>query len=152
MIEFENVVEIDRPIGEVFGFLTNLENLPKWNYFVTKVQKISPGPAGVGARYHQERKSDSQELSIVEMETNRLLTLETVPPSKPELKRWMKFEGINGKTRLVDRWRLESGQPPLLQALARGKVRSAVKDNLLKLKELLEKGRVVLQDGSQVVL
>ena len=150
MIEFENVVEIDRPVDFVFSFLVDLENLPKWNYFVTNVRKISPGPPVVGARYHQARKSDSQELSIVEMETDRLLTLETVPPSKPELKRWMAFEDNNGKTRLIDRWRLESDQPTLLQHLARGKVKSAVKENLLKLKELLEQGHVVLQDGRQV--
>ena len=152
MIEFENVVEIDRPVGEVFGFLANLENLPKWNYFVTKVRKISPGPPGVGARYHQERKSDRQELSIVEMETDRLLTVETIPPSKPELKRWMTFQDINGMTKLIDRWRLESGQPVLLQNLAKRKVKSAVKENLFKLKDLLEKGHVILQDGRQVSL
>jgi uncharacterized membrane protein len=152
MIEFENRIEIDRPVEEVFRFLADLENLPKWNYFVTRVQKISPGPLAEGAFYHQERKTDTQELRIVELEKDRLLTVETVPPSKPELRRSMTFEEINGNTRLIDRWSLESGYPELLQPLARRKVKSAVHDNLLKLKELLEKGRVTLQDGRQVSL
>jgi hypothetical protein len=34
--------------------------------------------------------------------------------------------------------------------LARGRVKSAVFENLTKLKELLQEGRVVLQDGRQV--
>jgi uncharacterized membrane protein len=152
MIEFENRIEIDRPVEEVFRFLADLENLPKWNYFVTRVQKISPGPLAEGAVYHQERKTDIQELRIVELEKDWLLTVETVPPSKPELRRSMTFEEINGKTRVIDRWSLESGYPRLLQQLARRKVKSAVQDNLLKLKELLEKGRVTLQDGRQVSL
>jgi uncharacterized membrane protein len=152
MIEFENRIEINRPIEEVFRFLADLENLAKWNYFVTRVQKTSPGPPAVGANYHQERKTDIQELRIVELEMDRLLTLETVPPSKPELRRSMTFEEINGKTRIIDRWSLESDYPSLLQPLARRKVKSAVHDNLLKLKELLEKGRVTLQDGRQTSL
>jgi uncharacterized membrane protein len=32
MLEFENTVYIDRPIGEVFTFLSDFENIPKWNY------------------------------------------------------------------------------------------------------------------------
>ncbi len=56
MIEFENTVQIKRPIGEVFTFLSNLANLPKWNYFVTRVTKVSEGPAGIGTTYHQIRK------------------------------------------------------------------------------------------------
>jgi uncharacterized membrane protein len=152
MIEFKNVIEIDRPVDEVFRFLSDLENLPKWNYFVNQVRKTTPGAPAVGARYHQDRKSDSQELEIVEMEVDWLLTVETVPPSKPELRRSMTFERINDKTRVIDRWRLDSGQPALLQTLARGRVKSAVKDNLLKLKELLENGHVVLQDGRRVNL
>jgi uncharacterized membrane protein len=152
MIEFENRIEINRPIEEVFRFLVDLENLPKWNYFVTRVQKTTPGPPAVGANYHQERKTDIQELRIGELENDRLLIVETVPPSKPELRRSMTFEEINGKTLLIDRWSLKSAYPRLLQSLARRKVKSAVYDNLLKLKELLEKGRVTLQDGRQVTL
>jgi uncharacterized membrane protein len=152
MIEFENRIEIDRPVEEVFRFLADLETLPKWNYFVTRVQKISPGPPAVGTHYHQERKTDMQELRIVELEKDWLLTVETVPPSKPELRRSMTFEEINGKTRVIDRWSLESGYPRLMQPFASRKVKSAIHDNLLKLKELLEKGRVTLQDGRQVSL
>ena len=32
MLEFENTVYIDRPVDEVFAFLSDFENIPKWNY------------------------------------------------------------------------------------------------------------------------
>ena len=57
-----------------------------------------------------------------------------------------------GVTRIVDKWKLDLGKPALLQKLAGTKVRSAVAENLEKLKQLLEEGRVVLQDGRQATL
>jgi len=152
MIKFENVIEIDRPVAVVFDFLADLENLPKWNYFVTQVRKTSAGTAGAGATYHQVRSTDSQDLTIVGFEKNRVLSVKTIPPSKPELERWMTFEEINGKTRILDRWQLDTGHPGILQALSKGRVKSAVRDNLARLKELLETGSVTLQDGRRASL
>ncbi|MHA2066112.1 MAG: SRPBCC family protein [Candidatus Thorarchaeota archaeon] len=147
MIEFENEIEIEQPINTVFEFLADLENLPKWNYFVTQVRKTASGPPRVGATYHQVRKSDSQELKIIEFEEHRVLTVETIPPSKPALWRRMTFENIGGKTRIRDSWKLDTGHPGILQTFGKVRVKSAVMENLTKLKELLETGQITLQDG-----
>lgn len=152
MIEFENTIEIERPIAMVFEFLADLENLPKWNYFVTEVRRTDAGPPRVGATYHQVRKVDSQDLQIVEFEEHRFLTVVTIPPSRPELWRRMTFEDLGDKTKVSDRWKLDTGYPAILQALGQGKVKSAVKENLTKLKELLETGKVTLQDGRLTTL
>jgi hypothetical protein len=53
---------------------------------------------------------------------------------------------------LRDEWKLDTGRPALLETLASRRVKSAVAENLAKLKELLEEGGVVLQDGREVVL
>lgn len=55
-------------------------------------------------------------------------------------------------TRIRDEWRLDSGWPAPLEWLGAGRIKSAVAENLAKLKELLEEGQVVLQDGRQAVL
>jgi uncharacterized membrane protein len=34
VLEFENTIPIDRPIDEVFAFLSDFENIPKWNYYL----------------------------------------------------------------------------------------------------------------------
>jgi Polyketide cyclase / dehydrase and lipid transport len=56
---FENTVMIRRPIEEVFGFLTDFENLPKWNYAIVETHKVSQGPVGVGTIYQQVRSVPS---------------------------------------------------------------------------------------------
>jgi uncharacterized protein YndB with AHSA1/START domain len=45
---FENTVLIARPIEDVFGFLSDLENVPKWNYAIVETRKISEGPVAWG--------------------------------------------------------------------------------------------------------
>ena len=150
VIEFETSIRIERPLPDVFAFVADLENVPRWNYFVVEVSKTSEGLPGVGATYHQRRKTDSQELRVVAFDPDRSVTIETISPSRPEFSRTMTFSEEDGATLLVDRWKLDTGHPGFLQKLARGRIRSAVRENLRKLKELLETGRTTLQDGRQI--
>ena len=152
MLEFENTILIDRPISEVFAFLADLENLPKWNYYVLEVRKLSDGPIGIGTIYHQIRKTDEQDLRITELEQDHKLTVKTLPQSAPDLEmRFTLFEE-GDKTRIRDEWKLDTGRPVLLERLGASKIKSAVAENLAKLKQLLEEGRVVLQDGRQTTV
>lgn len=152
MIEFQNTIEIERPAKEVFNFLSHFENLPKWNYFVLKVKKTSTGPAGVGATYHQVRKTDEQNFRITEFDPNHTLAIKTIPPSTPELEMRFTLLPQGDRTKIIDEWKLDTGRPALLDHLFAGRVKSAVKENLTKLKELLETGRVTLQDGRTAAL
>ena len=60
MPAFENTVTIQRPAEDVFAFLADFENIPKWNYAIEQTSKISAGPAGVGTRYRQTRTIPSR--------------------------------------------------------------------------------------------
>jgi uncharacterized membrane protein len=152
VLEFENTIRIDRPVEEVFAFLSDFENIPKWNYYVLEVRQLSEGSIGVGTTYHQVRKSDQQDLRIIEFEPRHTVAVKTLPQSSPDLE--MRFtlyeEGIT--TRVRDEWKLNTGRPAIFERLAGGRIKSAVAENLAKLKELLEEGQVVLQDGRQVTL
>jgi uncharacterized membrane protein len=152
MIEFANTIRIDRPIAQVFAFLSDLENLPKWNYYVLKVTKLSEGPIGIGSDYHQIRKTDEQDLHITELERNHRVVVKTVPPSSPDFEMTLIFQEDGNATLVRDEWRLDSDLPAPLEWLGSGRIKSAVAENLTKLKDLLEEGRVVLQDGRQVRL
>ena len=55
MDRFQNTVTIARTTDEVFAFLADLRNIPKWNYAIARTVQTSPGPAGVGATYRQTR-------------------------------------------------------------------------------------------------
>ncbi len=146
MIRFKNLVTINRAIQDVFAFISNFENMPKWNYYVIKVEKITDGPIGVGTVYNQWRKTDRQQYSITEFEPNRRVTVKTLPPEHP-LEMRFTLQSVNGGTSLEDAWELETGYPFFLERLATGRIKSAAKENLNKLKELLERGEVYLQDG-----
>jgi uncharacterized membrane protein len=152
VLEFENTIPIDRPIDEVFAFLSDFENIPKWNYYVLEVRQLSESPISIGTTYHQLRKTDQQDFRIIEFEANNTVAVKTLPQSSPSFERRFTLYEEGGTTRIRDQWKLDTGRPALLERLARGRVKSAVSENLTKLKELLEERRVVLQDGRQVTL
>jgi uncharacterized membrane protein len=152
MPEFENTIRIERPVDEVFAFLSDFENIPKWNYYVLEVRQLSANPIGVGTTYHQMRKTDEQDFRIIEFEPNHTVAVKTLPQSSPDLEMRFTLYEEGDTTRIRDEWKLDTGTPAILERLVRRRVKSAVAENLAMLKELLEKGRVVLQDGRQVVV
>ena len=152
MLEFENTIYIDRPVDEVFAFLSDFENIPKWNYYVLEVRELSESPIGVGTTYHQVRKTDEQDFRIIEFEPDHIVAVKTLPQSSPGLEMRFTLYEEGNTTRLRDEWKLDTGRPAILERLALRRVKSAVAENLAKLKKLLEEGRVVLQDGTQVTV
>jgi len=48
---FGATVTIDRPIEEVFAFLADGENDPKFSPRVQKIEKVTDGPVGAGTLY-----------------------------------------------------------------------------------------------------
>jgi len=152
VLEFENTIRIARPVGAVFAFVLDFENIPKWNYYVLEVRRLSEGPTGIGTTYHQVRETDQQDFRIIEFEPNHTVAVKTLPQSSPRFERRFTLYEEGDTTRIRDQWKLDTGRPALLEGLARGRVKSAVSENLAKLKELLEVGRVILQDGRQVSL
>src|SRR5215208_6703309 len=119
---------------------------------VVAVRRLSEGPTGIGTTYLQVRKTDQQDFRIIEFEPNNTVAVKTLPQSSPSFERRFTLYEEGDTTRLRDQWKLDTGKLALLERLARGRVKSAVAENLAKLKELLEEGRVILQDGKQVTL
>jgi uncharacterized membrane protein len=152
VLEFENTIAIDRPIEVVFAFLSDFENIPKWNYYVLEVRQLSERPIGIGTTYHQVRKTDQQDLRIIEFEPDHTVAVKTLPHSSPSFERKFTLYEEGDATHIRDQWKLDTGRPAVIERLARGRVKSAVAENLAKLKELLEEGRVILQDGRHVTL
>jgi uncharacterized protein YndB with AHSA1/START domain len=56
VIEQTATVRIERPAEEVFDYFTDISNDPQWNPFVTKAEKTSAGPLGVGTTFSVVRK------------------------------------------------------------------------------------------------
>ena len=149
-MRFQNVIEIEASISDVFEFVSDMRNMPKWNYFVTEVtQENGEGPER-GARYHQRRKTDSQRYEMIHLEPGRSVIIKTIPGASPKFERHLRFEAVPNGTRLIDEMSLPTGYPGIVEGLFAGRVRRAVAENLGKLKELLEHGHTQLQDGRGV--
>jgi uncharacterized protein YndB with AHSA1/START domain len=145
-MHFTNTVIIDRSVTDTFAFVSNFENMPKWNYFVQETTNQSPPGRGAGTIYRQRRRTDEQRFVVTDFEPDQLVAVRTLPPAR-DLRMRFTFQPHGGGTRLTDDWTLDTGLPRWLEAIGATRVSSAVRDNLAKLKELLETGRVRLQDG-----
>ena len=62
MREAERSAEIARPAAEVFAFLSNLENLPRWQSGVLRADLTTPGPLAVGSKAVVERRMFGQQI------------------------------------------------------------------------------------------
>ena len=56
MIRFEFTVVVNRPVEEVFAYLTNPENLPEWQTMVLEARQDSPGAMTKGTKLTDVRK------------------------------------------------------------------------------------------------
>jgi len=70
--QFEATIEIDRPVEEVFAFLADGENDPKFSPRVQKIAKTTDGPTAVGTVYASTVKdagmTTKREFRITEFE------------------------------------------------------------------------------------
>lgn len=140
-MDFTNDVSINRSVSEVFAYLSDFENVPKWNYAITRTQKTSEGPVGVGTTYAQSRsipRPSEEAFEVITYELGRRLAIRgDIGPFHGVIE--YELEPVEGGTRVVNRVALEArGIARLAAPLAAGSVRDAVAANLGKLKELLE--------------
>lgn len=143
-MHFVQAQVIERPISEVFSFISDPENLPRWNYYVIGCTELDASPARVGSTYRLVRKSDTRVFSVTEFKQDRRLVIRFRAPTPPlEIRFTLQSTGTG--TRLTDEWELR-GIAGFVAGLATAPIKRAVGQNLGKLKELLETGRTQLQD------
>ena len=54
MPRIEGELVIHRPIDEVFDFVADERNEPRYNPRIRRAEKVSPGPIGLKTRFHAE--------------------------------------------------------------------------------------------------
>jgi hypothetical protein len=145
MQTFQNTVTIARPASEVFAFLADLRNIPRWNYAIARTVPTSPGSARAGATYRQTRtvprhSEESLQITVFQPPT-RLAVQGQLGPYRATASYLL--EPVQGGTQLTNDVELEP-IPALLRPigpLAVPRVKAAVAHNLGTLKELLESTR-----------
>jgi uncharacterized protein YndB with AHSA1/START domain len=142
MATFENVVTIGRPIEDVFAFLSDFENVPKWNYAIVETRKVSEGAVGVGTTYRQVRSVPSrseESFEVTAYDPPRHLAIQGQLGPFPSRLSYA-LDALPEGTRVTNSVELQlRGPGRLLGPLAVPRVRDAVGANLRKLKELLDR-------------
>src|SRR5512132_3360102 len=139
---FENTVMIRRSIEDVFGFLSDFENVPRWNYAISETHKVSQGPVGMGTIYQQVRSVPSrseERFEVTAYNPPRHLEIQGQLGPFPSRLAYA-LDAVPEGTRITNSVELElRGPGRLLGRVAVPRVRDAVAANLRKLKELLER-------------
>jgi uncharacterized protein YndB with AHSA1/START domain len=140
-MRFTNTVTIARPRSEVFAFLANFENVPRWNYAITETRQVSNGPMGVGTRFLQTRTlpaRSTESLEVTEFEPERMLAMRGTFGPLPALTTYT-LESLGDATCVTNAVVLERAGPlSLLGPLVTSRVKAAVAANLGQLKQVLE--------------
>ena len=145
MIAFETSTRINRPIEDVFSYVSDPLNFPRWNSAVKAVRKTSGGENGTGSTYVMERELPTgraiNELEVVASERSSDLTIRATAGPTPFLYRY-RFAAENDETVMQLNAQVElPGAAALLPQLARRAVKKGVDDNLATLKQILEATR-----------
>jgi carbon monoxide dehydrogenase subunit G len=101
MVNIEGSVMIDRPVEEVWKFISDLSNISKWEPAILEMRQTSAGPIGVGSTIEIRRKNMTIPQRITEWEPNRKFTfVVTSGPAKGTTGTYS-VEKIEGKTRIT---------------------------------------------------
>jgi carbon monoxide dehydrogenase subunit G len=138
-VDFEHAIEIARPADEVFAFLADFENNPRWQGGMRSCTWTSREKQVVGSTYVQEarflgRRIDTH-FRVTEYEPGRKISIESTKSTFP-IQVTRKVEPLGeGRCRVTAHIR---GQPTGLLELFSGMVRGSVRKDYARLKVLLE--------------
>jgi polyketide cyclase/dehydrase/lipid transport protein len=145
MAHVEGEITIERPVDEVFDFVADERNEPRYNPRMTRADKMSPGPIGAGTRYKAQLMTRGRRIEM---------TIETTGYDRPRRlasSTWLAamtvhgaltFEPIPGGTLMHWSWDLEpQGLMKLMSPLIASQGRRQEKEVWTGLKQLMESGR-----------
>ena len=106
----EGEIVIERPVEEVFDFVADERNEPRFNSRITRVEKLSPGPIGAGTRFRAEmtRMGLTAEMTVEFTGVERPRRVESSTHlSKMDIRGTLTFDPVPEGTRMNWAWDLE---------------------------------------------
>ncbi len=118
MAEIEGEIVIRRPVEDVFDFVADERNEPRYNRQMTSVALLTPEPIGSGARFRAELRMGRRKVDMIaeftQFERPRLLGSTTQSVIRGNRKPSMltvgelSFEPVAEGTRMRWRWQVET--------------------------------------------
>ena len=143
MIEAEGSVIIERPVEDVFAYVADQTNAPRWQAGLVEVRRTTGGPIGVGTRHTAVRSFMGQMLEVgneyVTFEPNRVVAF-TGASGPLTFRASYIVEATTEGARLTSTIAIQAGgvfdDPEVLTAT---ELRRDIDANLATLKTLLER-------------
>lgn len=143
-MEVTSSVEVERPADEVFAFVADAENNPRWQRGMRSCRWVSDPPIGVGSVYEQEAsflgRTIRSTFEVVAYEPDRSITIETIESTFPiRVTRSVEPVG-DGRSRVSAIVRGDpTGVFSIFAPALRWMVRRSVRGDYRRLRELLER-------------
>lgn len=145
MIRVNAAVHIQRSPEEVFAYLSNFENNPKWQSGMVSARFTSPGPLGVGSTYSQEARFLGRpvisEFEVIEYEPGRKVKITSTSGTFPiTVTRFVEPDGAGGSRVSAVVEGDASRVYRLAQPILRRMVQRSVQGDYGRIKSVLEGG------------
>jgi uncharacterized membrane protein len=143
MITLQESIEIDRPVKEVYEYIVNVENAPKWQPAVIEVKRLTEGPIRVGTQFSEVAKMMGMRVNticaITELEVDKKFGFKGSSTGPLEYEALYTLEPSGSATRLniVGKMRAK-GFWKLLEPIFKGEVKKESRQELLTMKRMIE--------------
>lgn len=141
MAKFEQDVVIKRPVQEVFAFVTNPNNVSKWQTSIIEVRQATSGPVGVGTQLLEMRhflgRRFQVTMDVIEHEPSKRYAMRMSGAIPGTIR--ARFEPIDDQTRVTFAFEIDASgffkvAEPIFARMAKREFAS----NCGHLKDLLE--------------
>lgn len=143
MTKIEASIMIERPVEQVWRFITDFSNISRWSPDIVEMRQTSPGPLGEGTSILVKHPNQTLSGRVTEYEPNRKFAFELTsgPPRGTSL--GLTVEGVDGKTRFSQAFDFKlSGFYRLLGPLITGRSvrqgKAEAESNVSNVKRILE--------------
>lgn len=135
-------VEIKQPANKVFAYVTDIKNLPKWEFNAVEAEQTSQGPMGVGTTFRGINRAMGQEMpwtsKITEYEPDKRWG-EFITSGSTQIDEHLTFEPTDTGTKFTQVYDMKiGGFLRLMSPMVASSMRKQVKENLSNLKSILE--------------
>jgi carbon monoxide dehydrogenase subunit G len=144
MINLDLSVLIDKPVKDVFAFVTNPNNMSKWNSAIVSLEQITPGPVGMGTKFKNVGEMMGRrvegEMQVVAFEPDSKYGFQ-MQAGPMQVNVTLTFKTVGTGTKLsLNAQGNPGGLFKLAEGVMQGQVKSMMEGNLANLKSVLEKG------------
>jgi uncharacterized protein YndB with AHSA1/START domain len=142
MVDRSDSIRIDRPVEDVFAYVTDVTNDSAWHTDVLEARKTSEGPIGIGTIWHTRFRPtmgiSEGDMEVVSFEPNRMQVMRgQIGPMQPTLT--YLFEPSDGGTKFTRRVQIKvSGMMKVMQPLIGMMLPKQNRGFLANLKRVLE--------------